>query len=300
MKYVAVAPTDGLELAAGVAARAAEVALLDDPEPVAEGGLGLGELRGVDDLLGALLHDEDLVEERAQVLVLADLREQLGAEVGAVHRGDADRGRAVGGPVLGDLRGPLGAVDDDVLVTGDHVEPVPAAVDERLQRQLEGEGATAALVGAAGVDALRAAVGHRAVDGDRGAAADEVHRERDLGDDRPAPPVAGGERVEVGAERQLLALGDPDAAPAEDLVGVDAPRRWRSTAATPRRSAPGRCGWRRSRTCRRPARRARGRRTAANTSVSRSAGSTRRCRVRVTVMRRLLRWSAPRRRRSAA
>ena len=74
--YVAVPLRTRLELAAGVAAGAAEVALLDDAQLVAEGGRGLGEELAVDDLLGALVHDEDRVEvgprARSVVAELAD------------------------------------------------------------------------------------------------------------------------------------------------------------------------------------------------------------------------------------
>ena len=114
-----------------------------------------GKNSGVDDLLGALLHHQDLVEVGPQRLVVAELAEQLGAEVGPVHRGDRDVGGAVLGPVLGHLGGPLGRLDDRVLVAGDDVVPVPAAVDERRQRQLEGEGAEPSAPTVGGVDPLR-------------------------------------------------------------------------------------------------------------------------------------------------
>ena len=179
-----------------------------------------GEELAVDDLLGALLHDEDLVEERLDVLVAADLADQLGAEVGAVHRGDAD-GHAAGlRPVGGDVGDPAGLLDDDVGVTGHHVEPVPAAVDERGQGQVELEAVGALLRGGRRVDALRAAVGHRAVDGDRGTGTADGDVEGHLLHDGPASPVAGGEPVEVGAGRDPLAVVDPEPAAVEDRVGV--------------------------------------------------------------------------------
>ena len=144
---------------------------------------------------------------------------QLGAEVGAVHRGDADVDGAVLGPVRGDLGGPLGRLDDDVVVAGDDVEPVPAAVDERLERAARSRSvALASLAGGRRVDALRAAVGHRAVDGD--VAPRPLDRRRSgvtsvtIG---PAPPVAGRERVEVGAEREPLAAARP-AAPSRSRI----------------------------------------------------------------------------------
>ena len=126
-----------LELAAGVAAGAAEVALLVDDEQVAECLLGEREELVVGDLLLALLGDEDGVEVGPQQLVLADLGEQLGAEVRLVERGDDDVDRAVLRAVGGHLGGPLGRLDDGVLVAGHDVVPVPAAVGERRQRQVE-------------------------------------------------------------------------------------------------------------------------------------------------------------------
>ena len=106
---------DRLELAAGVAAGAAEVALLVDDQQVAESLLREREELVVDDLLGALLGDEDGVEVGPQHLVLADLGEQLGAEVGLVERGDDDVDGAVppSCPALGrHLGGPLGRLDE--------------------------------------------------------------------------------------------------------------------------------------------------------------------------------------------
>ena len=73
------------------------------------------------------------------------------------------------------------------------------------------------------VDALRAAVGHRAVDDHRGAAAGEVDGQPDVGHDGPAPPVAGREGVEVGAEREPLAGLHPQRGARLDLLRVDGP-----------------------------------------------------------------------------
>ena len=177
------AALERLHLAARVAAGATEVALLDHLEGLAQEALGLGVDLRAGDLVGALVDDQHPVEVGPQVLVLADLAQQLGAEVGAVHRGDADGDRAVLGLVLGHLGGPLGRMHDQVGVAGGHVVPVPAAVGEGLERQLELEGdlaalgvVTAVLVGAARLDPLRAAVGHRAVDGDGGGAAADRRR----------------------------------------------------------------------------------------------------------------------------
>ena len=215
---------DGLELAAGVAAGAAEVALLVDDQQVAERLLGEREELVVGDLLGALLGDEHRVQVGPQRLVLADLGEQLGAEVRLVDRGDDDVDGAVLLAVGGHLGGPLGRLDDGVLVAGDDVVPVPAAVDERRQRQVEVEGLagvpTSTAVDGRGVDALRAAVGHGLVDRHAGAPAGDRDRQPHLADDAPAAPVGRGEAVEVRAERHLAALLHPERRARQDLVGV--------------------------------------------------------------------------------
>ena len=80
-------------------------------------------------------------------------------------------------PLLGYDGRPLGALDDDVLRAGEDVEPVPAAVTERLERQVEGELAGALVLGGGGVDALGAAVGHRPVDDQRRLGAGDPDRE---------------------------------------------------------------------------------------------------------------------------
>ena len=170
---------------------------------------------------GALLHHHHGVEVGLEQLVVADLGEQLGAEVGPVHRGDRDVGGAVREPVLGDLGRPLGGLDDGVVVAGDDVVPVPAAVDERLERELEDEGALGLAAGGGRVDALRPAVGQRAVDDQRRAAAGDLDGEPDVLDHGPAPPVAGREGVEVGAEREPLARAHPQRGARLDLLGVD-------------------------------------------------------------------------------
>ncbi len=156
-----------LELRAGVAAGAAHVALLDDPQLVPEGLLRGGEVRVVGDLLGALLDDDDLVEDGAHVVVGADLVQQPRAEVGAVHRGDADGDGARAGPVGGHVGLPGGLLEHGAVRAGDDVEPVPPAVAERRERQVEAEVLGGPRPSAGGVDALRAAVGHRAVDDHR-------------------------------------------------------------------------------------------------------------------------------------
>jgi hypothetical protein len=91
------------------------------------------------DLLGALLGDDDLVQDRVDVGVRADLVEQLGAELRPVHRGDADRDGARLGPVRRHVGRPHGLLQHGTAVASDDVEPVPPSVTEGTQRQLEGE-----------------------------------------------------------------------------------------------------------------------------------------------------------------
>ena len=209
---------DALELAAGVAARAAEVALHDHPELVPQARPGRREVGAVGDLVLALVHHEDRVEVGLELLGVAELAQQLGAHVGE-HRGDADVDGAVLGAIGRDLRGPLGALDRRTVVAGDDVVPVPPAVDERLERQGEGERAGVPLDGR-GVHALRVPACHRLVDRHHRAGAGHRHGELDVRHDGVPAPVGRRERVEVGAEGEQLGRLEPERGARADLVGV--------------------------------------------------------------------------------
>jgi hypothetical protein len=203
-----------------VAAGAAHVALLDHAELAAQALLGHGEALVVGDLLGALLGHDHLVEDLVHPLVASDLGEQLGTEVRSVHRGDADGDRPRGQPVGRHLRRPLRLLEHRAVGAGDEVEPVPAAVAERRQRQLEGEVLGVGTGRVCGVDPLRTPVGHRPVDDHRRVGTGGRHVEGHRVDDGPPAPVAGREPVEVGAERDPLVLVHPVAATVEDGVRI--------------------------------------------------------------------------------
>ena len=96
---------------------------------------------------------------------------------------------------------PLGVFQYGLAVAGGDVEPVPAAVDERVQRQLELDGRRRSSsrprsVSPAGRSPCRSS-GRR-----RGASPAARIRSRTLSTHAPAAPVARRERVEVGAERR--------------------------------------------------------------------------------------------------
>ena len=90
----------------------------------------------------------------------------------------------------------------DVLIAGDHLEPVPAAVAERRHR--EGDLVAFRAVERMGGHALRHALGRGTVDEERSLTA-RLNREPNLLDVRPLLPVRGRERVEVAREGDPLA-----------------------------------------------------------------------------------------------
>ena len=188
---------------AGVAAGAAEVGLVDDPQPAAERGRRRGEPRLVAHLPGALVGEDHLGDGREHQRVLADRGERRDAVGGPVERRHPDRHRGPAGRL--DRGVPAALVQGQRVVVGGEVEPVPAAVLERPQVQRDVH-----VVHAVGVEHDAAlvdprAVGLGAVDVDA-AAALQPQLEVDLGQRRPVPPVAGGEGVEVRPERHLALL----------------------------------------------------------------------------------------------
>ena len=203
--------------AAREAAGAAQVGLIDDAQALTQGLAGRREVRVVDDVLIALVGDDDLVEHARKSVGGAQLAEHDGAVGGAVEGGDADRRPALGG--LGrDLRLPAGRLDDGVLGVGRDIEPVPAAVAEGVQRELEDHlGGLRADAGR--IDAVRGAAGVGLVNDD-GARAGHGDPQGHLLHDRPAPPVRRGECVEVGSEGRTALGRDPVAVARDDLPGA--------------------------------------------------------------------------------
>ena len=134
--------------------------------------------------------------------VFPDRGEGRDAVRGPVERRHPDRHRRRARCL--DRRVPAALVQGERVVVGGDVEPDPAAVLERPQVELDVH-----LVHAAGAEHDPAlvdprALGLAAVDVDAAAALEpQLHRPRER---RPAPPVAGGERVEVRPERHLALL----------------------------------------------------------------------------------------------
>ena len=121
---------------------------------------------------------------------------------------------------------PVGPHQLDVLAVGHDVEPVPAAVDEGHQVEVDADVVDWCPAQALEVDHLR---GHldrgtssvRPIDHDGGRAA-HLRHETHLVDRGPAPPVGRGEGVEVGREGHPLAGADldrPSGGDVEDAVG---------------------------------------------------------------------------------
>ena len=154
---------------AGVAAGAAEVGLVDDAQLVAEHRRRLLEARRVAHLLGALVgqdHGDHGVEDER---VLADRGEGGDAVGGPVERGHADGdGRAAPAGLVGV---PAALDEREVAVVGGEVEPVPAAVLERPQVQLQVDGVLARALQHHAAHEDRGAVGLGAVDVDPARAA---------------------------------------------------------------------------------------------------------------------------------
>ena len=205
-------------------------------EVVAEARGHVGEpLAGVD-AVGALVHDDDLVEQRQHV-VLGGERPQGGdAVVGAVVGAHDDRGAAVG---RGGRDGPAGVVEHQLVVVGDDLDPEPAAVEEAVERRRE-----AHVLGGGVVHRERARdpVGVRRPQQQRGPAPRVRPSNRTSRGRRPALPVARGEAAEVGVGADVAVRADaevpppPLRAPAQDLdvelVG-DLRERGRRTARGP-------------------------------------------------------------------
>ena len=96
----------------GEPARAAEVPLLGDPQPVADLLGRVGEVRVIGHPAGALVDDVDRVEQLQHVRRVAQRAQVIEDELGPVDRGDAEAHparagpRGQRGPVRLDQRGP--------------------------------------------------------------------------------------------------------------------------------------------------------------------------------------------------
>ena len=221
-----------LEHDAGVAARAAQVALAEFAEALTEVRYGLVIARLVRRVLVALVRHEDIVDDAVHHRILRQRlqrRDGVGGSVeGRNAHGHALLLRRVLATVRQELRvrgvgGAPGDVGKHGVLNGRGIEPQQAAVLEVLQGQLK-------LVVAGGHhvvghgDALAVLLG--TVEGNVGFALD-VHDQHDGLQLGPAAPVGGREGVEVGLEGGLFAGRDGHggaAAPAEALavlLGLD-------------------------------------------------------------------------------
>lgn len=168
----------------------------------------------VADPLGALVHDDHLVQAGAHTLVPGDGGDVAHDVVGLVERRHAERDGAAARGQVG-RRLPRGGADLHRLAGRLDVEPVPAAVTERGEREVDDDAGVARDV--VPRDTLLDAARVRAVDDDvtRTARLDD---QADLVDGRPLLPVAGRERVEVRPEADPAARGDARAGAGEHLA----------------------------------------------------------------------------------
>ncbi|MBG9887141.1 hypothetical protein ABE10_11480 [Bacillus toyonensis] len=134
---------------------------------------------------------------------------------GTVERGDP-HGRLPRLQVRGRLDLPLRGDENRVDGSCGDVEPVGAAVDERGHGEVERHRLVLErLGGQSRRPPPRAGLVHR----EEPLALDRGHQ-ANLADLGPVLPVAGGEGVEVGAQRDAAVGEDPDGASSDDLIGL--------------------------------------------------------------------------------
>ena len=129
---------EGLDHGAREAPGPTEVGLPDDAQPLPEQAVGVGEPRVVGDLTGALVDDEDGVDDLVELRGAPELGEEGGAVLRPVERRDPDGDAGRVAPVLDGLAGrdaPLRLVEDEGVGAGDEVEPEPPTVDEAREGQ---------------------------------------------------------------------------------------------------------------------------------------------------------------------
>ncbi len=188
---------EGQNGAAGAALAAVQHPLLEGLEQVTQLLRRVVETGPLRHLVAALVDDVHPVEHIQRVAPREPVQ-LLDHEVWLVERGNPDAdparrpGRCEPEPVGLDQRCPA--------VAGDDVEPVPAAVDERRQRQGPLDDFRLIRFDADGLDRMAEAAGRGTVQHDlRLPGQPDAERHRVHG--RPPAPVAGRERVEVGGER---------------------------------------------------------------------------------------------------
>ena len=132
---VAVFSRECLDHGSGEAAGAPEVRLTKHNELLAQTLNQSGEFGTVADEVGALIDDEDAVDELERLGSVGEVREGLDAVVRLVERGDPERRSSrAGGNVV---RGPFGAFEGEVLGVGHEIEPDPAAIAVLVEHEFD-------------------------------------------------------------------------------------------------------------------------------------------------------------------
>ena len=214
-QHIIGAVVDSLEHAAREAAGTTQVALVDNAELTGEGLDDLFEVLVILHLLGALIHNQELVHSIENLGALTQSTNIVDAVLHLVHGGNL-HGRLTSLHVCAGLNIAQPVRFNQLKVAGaSQVEPVPATVTERCQGQGEGVGLLAGEQ--LRIHTLNHATAIGLVHNDHALAA-SLNAQHDLLQVSPAAPVRGGERIEVRTERQALARVHGDGAAAVQAV----------------------------------------------------------------------------------
>ena len=214
-QHVIGAVVDSLKHAAREATGTTQVALVDNTELTGEGLNNLFEVLVVLHLLGALIHNQELVHSIKNLGALTQSTNVVNAVLHLVHGGNL-HSRLTSLHVCAGLNVAQPVRFNQLKVAGaSQVEPVPAAVTERCQGQGEGVGLLAGEQ--LRIHALNHATAVGLVHNDHALAA-SLNAQHDLLQVSPAAPVRSGERIEVRTERQALARVHGDGAAAVQAV----------------------------------------------------------------------------------
>ena len=214
-QHVIGAVVDSLEHAAREATGTAQIALVNDAELTGEGLDNLFEILVVLHLLGTLIHNQELVHSIENLGALTQSTNVVDAVLHLVHGGNL-HGRLTSLHISAGLNIAQPVRLNQLKVSGaSQVEPVPAAVTKRCQGQGEGVGLLAGEQ--LRVHTLNHATAIGLVHNDHALAA-SLNAQSDLFQVSPTAPVRGGERVEVGTERQALTRAHGDGAAAVQVI----------------------------------------------------------------------------------
>ena len=214
-QHVIGAVVDSLEHASREATGTTQVALVNDAELTGKRLDDLFKILVILHLLGALIHNQELVHSIENLGALTQSTNVVNAVLHLVHGGNL-HGRLASLHISAGLNIAQPVRLNQLKVAGaSQVEPVPAAVTERCQGQGEGVGLLAGEQ--LRIHALNHATAVGLVHNDHALAA-SLNAQHDLLQVSPATPVRSGERVEVGAERQALARVHGDGAAAVQAV----------------------------------------------------------------------------------